>query len=381
MTSPSSAFPPFTPARAPCWQDVPWDRWNDWQWQQAHRLRTAEALGQVLRLTSAEKMACARATERFRLAVTPYYASLMDPDDPKCPVRRQGVPDLAELRVGQGEREDPLAEEDHMPVPGLTHRYPDRALLYTTHNCPVYCRYCFRKRKVSDPTSAASRAELEVQLTYLRAHPEVRDVLVSGGDPLTFSDVRLGALLEGLRRISHIEIVRLATRNPVTLPQRITPELADLLKQYQPIYVMTHFNHPAEGTDESALALERLADAGCVLNNQMVLLRGINDAPEVVRRLNHWLLKHRCRPYYIFQCDAAQGTEHFRTPIARGLEIIDRLRGWTSGLAVPHYVIDLPGGGGKVPLQPEYLVARSGRTYTFRNYAGSHFNYIEGEDG
>lgn len=359
--------------------DVAERQWNDWVWQQANRLRTADDLERVLRLTADERRACELSAARFALAVTPYYASLMDRDDPSCPVRRQAVPSLEELRVDAAELEDPLAEEAHMPVQNLTHRYPDRALLYATHNCPVYCRHCNRKRKVADPTSAPSKNALREAIDYVRKTPAIRDVLVSGGDPLSLSDDRLGALLEDLRSINHLEIIRLATRNPVTLPQRITPELAKSLRPFHPIFVSTHFNHPKECTAEAGHALELLADAGCVLSNQMVLLKGINDDPDVVKRLNHWLLRHRCRPYYIFQADAVAGTSHFRTPVESGIEIVHALRGHTSGLAVPHYVVDLPKGGGKVSLQPDYLEGRDGADLTFRNYRGELYRYREGD--
>jgi len=370
-------IPTPDPVRIPAaFADATPAEWSDWRWQQRHRLRTGADLAKVLRLTPDERDACERVP--FALAVTPYYASLMDPDDPSCPIRRQAVPTTAELVVRPEEREDPLAEESHMPAPGLTHRYPDRALLYASHNCPVYCRHCNRKRKVGDPTSAPHPRELDAALAYLAAHREVRDVLVSGGDPLSLSDERLESLLAALRAIPHLEILRLATRNPVTLPQRVTPELVAMLRRYHPLYVNTHFNHPKECTAEAALALERLADAGCVLGNQTVLLAGVNDDPEVIKRLNLWLLKHRCRPYYLFQADLAEGIAHFRTPVDAGLRIIEGLRGHTSGLAVPHYVVDLPGGGGKVSLGPDYLVGRDGKTLTFRNYAGERFDYEEG---
>jgi lysine 2,3-aminomutase len=352
--------------------------WNDWQWQQQNRLRTAAELERHLPLSDDERRACDEVTSQFRLAVTPYYLSLIDPDDPEDPVRRQAIPRLAELNVLPTELEDPLAEEAHMPVPGITHRYPDRVLFYTTHNCPVYCRHCVRKRKVSDPLSAAPKEQLDQGLDYIRRHPEVRDVLLSGGDPLTFSDTRLGELLEGVFAIPHVEIVRLATRNPVTLPQRITEGLCDALRPHRPIYLQTHFNHLAECTDEAAAALERLADAGCVLGNQMVLLKGINEDAEMVRAMNRWLLRHRCRPYYILQCDAAQGISHFRTEVDSGLRLLRALRGWTSGLAVPQYVVDLPGGGGKVPMLPDYVEGHEGKTWTFRSYTGKRFEYEEG---
>lgn len=364
--------------RAEYFRDVSDAEWNDWRWQQAHRVRTVEVLEKIIDLTDDEREACTRATEKFAMAITPYYASLMDRADPSCPVRRQAVPLMAELDVAASELEDPLAEETYMPVPNLTHRYPDRALLYATHNCPVYCRHCNRKRKVGDPTSAPKKDALAEAIDYVRRTTTIRDVLVSGGDPLTLADARLMSVLADLRSIPHLEIIRLATRNPVTLPMRVTPELAAQFKQFHPIFVSTHFNHEKECTPEAARALTTLADAGCVVGNQMVLLKGINDDPEMVRRMNQWLLKHRCRPYYIFQCDAVEGASHFRTPVESGVAIIKALRGWTSGLAVPHYVVDLPRGGGKVPLQPDYMTSHDGNHLQFVNYAGETYGYDEG---
>ena len=362
----------------PRYGDVPRAYWSDWRWQLTHRLRTADELATVLPLSAEEREAIARTADQFLMALTPYYASLIDPNDPNDPIRRQAVPQLAELVVAPGELSDPLAEESHMPVPGLTHRYPDRVLLYASHNCPVYCRHCNRRRKVGDPESAPDQGQLAKAIAYIARHAEVRDVLVSGGDPLSLSDERLGQLLQSLRAIPHLELIRLATRNPVTLPQRVTPELCATLARFHPIFVSTHFNHERECTAEAALALTRLADAGCVLSNQMVLLAGVNDEPPMVKRMNQWLLRHRCRPYYIFQADAVQGTSHFRTPLESGFAILRALRGWTSGLAVPHYVVDLPQGGGKVAVQPDALVARDGKTLTFTNYRGEPFEYIEG---
>jgi lysine 2,3-aminomutase len=361
------------------WPDVPQRLWDDWHWQQQNRLRSAMDIEKHFTLSDNEKRACVEATARFNMAVTPYYFSLIDPGNINDPVRRQSIPVMEELEKQVGEYDDPMAEDVHMPVEGLTHRYPDRALLYTTHNCPVYCRHCFRKRKVSDPHSAASKNQLAAGIDYVRRTPQIRDLLLSGGDPLTFSDERLDQILTELRQIKHLEIIRIATRNPVTLPQRITPELATIFRKHHPIYVNTHFNHLQECTYEASQALELLADSGCVLGNQMVLLKGVNEQASMVRSMNQWLLKYRCRPYYIFQCDATTGIAHFRTPIAKGLKIIEELRGWTSGLAVPHYVIDLPGGGGKISLLPESLHKRQASTWTFRNYAGKLFDYVEGQ--
>lgn len=357
------------------WAEVPQARWDDWTWQQQNRITRLEELERVVSLTGQEREAFEASKERFRVSITPYYASLMDPQDPRCPVRQQAIPQLGELEVLDFELEDPLAEEAHMPVPGITHRYPDRVLFYVIHHCPVYCRHCTRKRKVSDPTTAASWQQVEQGLGYIAKTPAVRDVLLSGGDPLSLSDERLDDILGRLLEIPHVELVRIGTRNPVTLPQRVTPELARRLSRHRPLFVHTHFNHPAECTPEAARALNLLADAGCVLNNQMVLLRGVNDDPQDVIKLNLWLLRQRCQPYYIFQCDMAQGITHLRTPLSKGLEIIEALRGHHSGMAVPHFVIDLPGGGGKVSLTPDRVIERDGPWITFRNYQGQPFRF------
>jgi len=360
------------------WFDVDDLTWQDWRWQQAKRIRQSDELEKYIVLSADEKQAIARTSASYRMAITPYYLTLIDPCNPMDPIRRQAVPSLEELHLEDDELVDPLAEEEFSPVPGVTHRYPDRVLLYTTHNCPVYCRHCNRRRKVSMPETMPARDTLSIGINYIAEHAEIRDVLISGGDPLTFSDNRLEDLIKRLHAIEHLEMIRLATRNPVTLPQRITPEFVEMLKKYHPIYISTHFNHPAECTQEAAQALRRLADAGCVINNQMVLLKGVNDDPHVVSQMNQWLLRHRCQPYYIFQLDTAQGISHFRTPLASGVNIIKALRGWTSGLAVPHYVVDLPGGGGKVSLQPNYLEDKNESTYLFRNYRGDLFEYKEG---
>ncbi len=357
------------------WRDVPEALWDDWTWQQQNRITRLDQLEALIDLTEGEREAFIQSQGQFRVSITPYYAALMDPQDPRCPIRQQAVPQAGELEVFDFELRDPLAEEDHMPAPGITHRYPDRVLFYVIHHCPVYCRHCTRKRKVSDPTTAASRLQIEAGLDYIARTPTIKDVLLSGGDPLSLSDERLDDILGRLLAVDHVELVRIGTRNPVTLPQRVTPALAEVLRRHRPLYVHTHFNHPTECTPEAALALERLADAGCVLGNQMVLLKGVNDDAEAVLELNRWLLRHRCRPYYIFQCDMAEGITHFRTPLARGVEIIDRLRGWASGMAVPHFVIDLPGGGGKVSLLPQYRVATDGPWVTFRNFEGRLFQF------
>jgi len=313
----------------------------------------------------------------FHMGITPYYASLMDKDDPTCPIRLQAVPQIGELDVLETDLEDPLGEEKDMPVPGITHRYPDRVLFYTTHNCPVYCRHCTRKRKVADPTTAADKDQIELSLAYVEKHPEVRDIVFSGGDPLSLSDDRIDYILGRLRALPHVEIFRMGTRNLVTLPQRVTDDLCKMLRKHQPVFVNTHFNHPKECTAEAMEACRKLADAGCVIGNQMVLLKGVNDDWRIVKELNHRLLLMRVRPYYIYQCDLAQGISHFRTPVDVGLNIIENLRGHTSGLAVPTFVIDGPGGGGKIPMQPNYVVKHEGKKWQLRNYAQEQCTYWE----
>lgn len=363
------------------------EEWADWRWQQRHRIRSAEALAEVVTLSPEEREAFAQSQAQFKVAITPHYASLMDPHDPHCPIRLQAIPQLGELLSFPFELEDPLAEEAHMPVTGITHRYPDRVLFYISHNCPVYCRHCTRKRKVSDPTTAASKQQIEEGLAYIARTPTVRDVLLSGGDPLTLSDARLAEILTALRAIPHVEVIRLGTRNPVTLPQRITPQLCEVLAAARPIYLHTHFNHPDELVPEALAALRMLLDAGCVLGNQMVLLKGVNDDAETVLRLNRELLKVGCRPYYILQCDMAQGITHLRTPLTTGLKILDHLRGRIGGMGVPDFVVDLPGGGGKIELVPHYITGKQqgpyGPVITFRNWRGESFDFVDvaaGED-
>ena len=344
-----------TGGRGRAWKDVPDDLWNSWIWQQQNRVRTLEKLEEVINVTPEEREAFEKSSALFNMAITPYYAALMDVDDPNCPIRLQSVPNKGELEVNEDEMEDPLAEERDMPVPGITHRYPDRVLFYTTHHCPVYCRHCTRKRKVSDPSSAAQKQQIEGGLEYIRKNPQIRDVVISGGDPLSNSDERLDYIMGSLRKIPHVEIFRLGTRNLVTLPNRVTDDFLRVIKKHGPLYVHTHFNHYAECTSEAFYTCLRIAEAGCPINNQMVLMKGINDDPEVVKKTNHMLLMMRVRPYYLFQCDMSQGISHFRTSVDAGINIIEHLRGHTSGMAVPQYVVDAPGGGGKIPLLPDYV--------------------------
>ncbi len=374
-TSTPSAACPADPCRHPRWADVAERDWSDWRWQMRHRVTTLAELETLLELSPEERTGIAARAPVFPFAITPYYLSLVQ--GPGCPVRRQAVPHADELITTPWDMVDPLAEEEHSPVPILSHRYPDRALLYVTHNCPVYCRHCTRQRKVGDATSSPDRSTIAAALEYLRATPAIKDVLISGGDPLSLSDARLVEIVAELRTIPSVEIIRLCTRNPVTLPQRITTELLAALRPYHPIFVNTHFNHPRECTPEAAAALNRLADAGFVVGNQMVLLRGINDDAATVETLNRWLLRQRCRPYYILQCDPVGGTAHLRTPVDAGVKILDALRGRLSGLGVPQLVVDLPGGGGKVTLVPDRLLRREGAHMVFRNVDGREFTYVD----
>jgi lysine 2,3-aminomutase len=361
------------------WEDLPWERWNDWRWQLSHRLNTAEDFARVIRLTPEEEAGLS-ACGHFRVDVTPYFATLMDPEEPTCPIRRQIVPTVHELLPFEAEMADSLAEDAHSPTSGLVHRYPDRVLMLVTTQCASYCRYCTRSRMVGDPHAQFSSADYERQLAYIAATPQIRDVLVSGGDPLILPQRILERLLTRLRAIPHVEIIRIGTRVPVFLPQRITQDLVDMLRRYHPLWINIHFNHPKEIAPEVEAALARLADAGIPLGSQTVLLAGINDCPNVMRALMHKLVKNRVRPYYLYQCDLVHGAGHFRTPVAKGVEIIEALRGHTSGLAIPTYVIDAPGGGGKVPIGPDYLISMSEGRVVVRNYEGLISRYIQPMD-
>jgi lysine 2,3-aminomutase len=355
------------------------EQWCDWRWQLRNRLTSLEGLEQVVQLTAEERAAWEPASQRFRMAITPYYAQLMDATDPDCPIRRQAIPTLAELEVHPGEMRDPLDEEGHLIAPALTHRYPDRALLYTTHNCAMYCRFCTRKRKVSDPTSATSHTDIEKALETIRQTPAIQDVIISGGDALSLSTERLGGILRTLNDIPHVTVARIGTRNLVTLPQRVDPELCAMLRAMQTrnlaVYLMTHFNHVRECTEDAWNACDAIADTGTPIQNQMVLLRSVNDSTQAVIALNRQLLRMRVKPYYILQADLAEGIGHFRTPLETGLSIMEGLRGHVSGLAVPQFVVDLPGGAGKVPLVPEYRQKTEGDGTLFRNYQGRSVMY------
>ena len=367
---------PFVSRRAPIYADVPDEKWNDWRWQMSHRLNTVEEFEQILTLTESEKKALS-AQNLFRVEITPYFVSLIDPNDPNDPVRRQVIPTAGEIQPFTGMMEDSLAEDRHSPVPGLVHRYPDRVLMLVTTQCASYCRYCTRSRIVGDPSATFSRAEFEMQIEYLKRTPQVRDVLLSGGDPLTMAPRILEELLSRLREIPHIEVIRIGSRVPVFMPMRVTPELTSMLEKYHPFYMNIHVNHPNEITPELAEACDRLTRAGIPLGNQSVLLAGVNDCVHVQRKLVHDLVRIRVRPYYLYQCDLVEGAGHFRTPVSKGIEIIEGLRGHTSGYAVPTYVVDAPGGGGKIPVMPNYLISSSDHKVALRNYEGMITAYEE----
>lgn len=358
------------------WEQIPPTQWNDWRWQLAHRLNTAEELEKVIHLTPEER-AGLEAPGHFRVDITPYFASLMDPDDPDCPIRRQVVPTAQELVVEDGDMADSLNEDAHSPVPGLVHRYPDRVLMLVTAHCASYCRFCTRSRLVGDAHVPFNRASYERQIAYIAANPQVRDVLLSGGDPLLVNQDVLEHILRRLRQIEHVEVIRIGTRTPCFLPQRITPELVDMLRRYHPLWMNIHFNHPKEITPEVEVALARLADAGIPLGSQSVLLAGINDCPNVIKALTHKLVRNRVRPYYLYQCDLVRGAGHFRTPVAKGLEIMECLRGHTSGFAIPTFTLDAPEGGGKVPILPNYLLSMSDSQVVVRNYEGFITTYAQ----
>lgn len=350
--------------------------WNDWHWQIQHRIRDVRTLSSMIDVSPEEYEALTASHSALPLSITPYYASLLAKDDPDNPIRRGVVPVIAEQQTSYGEAADPLGEDHTSPVEGLVHRYPDRVLFLVTDFCSTYCRYCTRSRIVGHtPQQQCNTRQWEQALTYIETHTEIRDVLLSGGDPLTLPDDRLEWLLMRLRRIEHVEMIRIGTKVPAVLPQRITPALTRMLKRYHPLWISLHFMHPDELTPETAQACNRLADAGIPLGSQTVLLAGINDDVETMKRLVHGLVKIRVRPYYLYQCDPILGSGHFRTPVAKGLEIIRGLRGHTTGYAVPHYVIDAPGGGGKIPLLPEYVIGQEGDDIVLRNYEGKTYRY------
>lgn len=349
--------------------------WNDWKWQFRNRITTIDQLKQFIPLTIEEQEQLKLVTRRYPLAITPYYLSLIQPDDPDDPIRKQAIPSILEITMGTIGLEDPLAEKEDSVVPGLVHRYPDRALMVLTDICPMLCRHCTRKREWRHGGWIRTDAEIEAMLGYLRQTKAIRDVIISGGDPLTLSTRHLEHVISRIREIEHIEIIRIGTRFPVVLPQRIDAELCAMLSKYGPIWLNTHFNHPHEITPQAAEACDRLLRSGVPVNNQTVLLRGINDTAETQLKLCHGLLKIKVRPYYLFQCDEVQGTEHLRTPVETGIKIIEAMRGYTSGLALPTFVVDLVQGGGKVPLQPNYVLEHTEDGLLLKNYKGNIYRY------
>jgi len=359
------------------WKEISEREWNDWRWQLRHRVTRLEQLQEILQLIPEEIEGIKQSKGRLALAVTPYFVSLMDPGNPNCPIRRQAIPRIEECHLSKNDMVDPCGEDKNSPVSGLVHRYPDRVLLLVTDQCATYCRYCTRRRLVGSNERPITQGNFEEVLKYLKTHKKVRDVLLSGGDPLLLENERLEEILSRLRMIPHIELLRIGTRVPVTLPQRITAGLVRMLKKYHPLMISIHFTHPKEITDAVRRACNELADGGIPLGSQTVLLKGINDKPYTMKKLVHELLKIRVRPYYIYQCDLAMGTEHFRTSVATGIQIIEKLRGHTTGYAIPTYVIDAPGGGGKIPVEPEYVISKGKGKLVLRNYEGQVFEYPE----
>lgn len=354
--------------------------WNDWKWQFRNRITTVEELEKVINLSEQEKQDISCCLQHFRMAITPYYASLMDPANPTCPIRMQAIPRIQETYIAPYEMADPLDEELESPVKNIVHRYPDRVLFLVTHMCSMYCRHCTRRRTVGEEDFAISDEEVDTAISYIAGNPQIRDVLISGGDPLTLSDERLESIIAKLRKIEHVEIIRIGTRVPVVMPMRITPKLLAMLKKYQPIWINTHFNHPKEITPDSIKACADIVNAGIPLGNQSVLLRGINDDTETMKELLLKLVKARVRPYYLYQCDLSQGLSHFRTRVEKGIEIMQNLTGFISGYAIPKYVIDAPHGGGKVPINPEYIVSMDDKEVVMRNFKGKIYTYPQPDD-
>ncbi|NLA71252.1 MAG: lysine 2,3-aminomutase [Clostridiaceae bacterium] len=353
------------------------EQWNSWQWQVKNRITTVDQLATHLALSQEEIDGANQALQQFRMAITPYYLTLIDPDDPNDPCLKQAVPTAWERKSAPEDQDDPLHEEGDSPVFGLTHRYPDRVLFLITDMCSMYCRHCTRRRLAGQKDGARSREEIDACIEYIREHPLIRDVLLSGGDALLMSDDRLEYILKALREIDHVEIIRIGTRTPVVMPQRITPELCTMLQKYKPIWLNMQFNHPNEITPESRDACAMMADAGIPLGNQSVLLRGINDCVHVMRKLVNGLVWIRVRPYYIYQCDLTRGISHFRTCVSKGIEICESLRGHTSGFCVPTFVVDALGGGGKIPVMPDYLISQSPERVVLRNYEGVISTYTQ----
>ena len=349
--------------------------WNNWKWQFSHRITNTDMLSKVIPLSDQRKTDINKCLEQFRMAITPYYASLINPDDKNDPVLRQSVPSIEETDYCSNDLADPLNEEADSPVPYIVHRYPDRVLFLVTYICSMYCRHCTRRRAVGEEDRFITKKELKSALDYIRGHVEIRDVLISGGDPLVMSTERLELIISGLREIPHVDIIRIGTRVPVVLPMRITSELLNMLKKYQPIWINTHFNHPNEITPDSEKACVAIVDAGIPLGNQSVLLKDINDNAEVMKELLLKLVHMRVRPYYLYQCDLSKGISHFRTDVDTGIDIMHRLTGNISGYAVPKYVIDAPYGGGKIPINYNYVISKDDKEVVMENYKGDIFKY------
>jgi lysine 2,3-aminomutase len=369
-----SQFVSFAPG---AWPGVSPEEWNAWKWQLRHRVTKLAQLEEKLTLQPEERAGVLLSGDKLSLGVTPHFFNLIEKDNPHCPIRRQVIPRMEEATTHEGEMADPCGEDAHMPVPGLVHRYPDRVLFLVTDRCAAYCRYCTRSRVVSGAGEQELHTDFEEAFRYLEQHTEVRDVLFSGGDALLFSDDKLEFLLQRVRAIPHIQFVRIGSRVPIFLPQRITPELCRMLQKYHPLWMSVHVNHPRELTLEVREALERLANHGVPLGNQSVLLKGVNDDVETMKTLVHKLLQCRVRPYYLYQCDLIRGSAHLRTSVRKGIEIIEGLRGHTSGYAIPQFVIDAPGGGGKVPINPGYVLYHDEEKVVLRNYEGRIFEYPE----
>ncbi|MCL2840678.1 MAG: lysine 2,3-aminomutase [Defluviitaleaceae bacterium] len=360
-------------------KDIPAEQWNDWKWHSRNLIKTADDLKKLIPISTEEEKSIAECLQKFRMAITPYYLSLIDLENPRDPISLQCIPTLDELHVVSEDLDDPLSEDADSPVKGLTHRYPDRALLLVTDQCGMYCRHCTRRRFAGQKDTSLPMEQIEAAIQYIAKTPVIRDVLLSGGDAMLLDDDKLEYIIKKLREIPHVEIIRLGSRLPVVLPQRITDNLCEMFKKYHPIWINTHFNHPNEITPDAVTACEKLANVGIPLGNQSVLLAGINDCVHVMKTLVQKLVKMRVRPYYIYQCDLSQGLTHFRTPVSKGIEIIEALRGHTSGFAVPTFVVDAPGGGGKIPVMPNYLISYGTNKVILRNFEGVITTYTEPE--
>ncbi len=376
--SPLDSFRTFEAAGKGIWSAVSDSNWNDWRWQLKNRITTlAQVESQIANLSAEERAGIQLANRKLAMAITPYFFNLINPNNVRCPIRQQVIPKINETKTADWEMADPCGEDSSSPIPGIVHRYPDRILFLVTDRCAAYCRYCTRSRMVSNAAGYDFHPEFEQQFEYVRQHPEIRDVLLSGGDPLLLSDSKIDYLLGRLRAMKHVEFLRIGTRIPVFLPQRITGELCAILKKHHPLFISIHTNHPTELTAEVKQGLDKIADAGIPIGNQSVLLRNVNDRLDIMRALVQKLLRCRIRPYYLYQCDLISGSSHLRTSVREGIKIIEGLRGHTTGYAVPQFVIDAPGGGGKIPVNPEYIVRRTANQIAIRNYEGKIFEYPE----